>query len=227
MAKGKNNTSSAKSKITTKNTTTNAKTTPVNMTGGAFSEDTSSTLLVILIILMAIVVAWLIYIHISKSKPIDHKISPHDHASAKSKENLSSVEEKVPIQIKVVTNNEVEDRAPIYPRHNPEYPLQRKPQGYQQVGVLVSKDSAEEKPIIMPLFGRKMYSRDRWEYYTASDEYHMWRIPVMVNNRDCQDDVGCDEIYNGDNVTVPDYANKVFAARIYKYRDPDIFSERY
>ena len=79
----------------------------------------------------------------------------------------------------------------------------------------------------MPLFGRKMYSKDRWEYYTASDEYHMWRIPVMVNNRDCQDDVGCDEIYNGDNVTVPDYANKVFTARIYKYRTPNVFSEPY
>ena len=180
------------------------------MSGGAFSDDTVSTLLVVLIILMGLVVAWILYNYINSSK----KYKEVD-------------QEKYPVQqvIKVVTKND--DRPPIYPRHNPEYPLQRTPQGYQQVGVLVSKDSAEEKPIIMPLFGRKMYSKDRWEYYTASDEYHMWRIPVTVNNRDCQDDVGCDEIYNGDNVTVPDYANKVFTARIYKYKDPRIFSEPY
>jgi hypothetical protein len=49
----------------------------------------------------------------------------------------------------------------------------------------------------------------------------------MVKNRDCQDDVGCDEIYNGDDVTVPDYANKVFTARIYKYREQSVFSEPY
>lgn len=188
-----------------------------NMTGGAFSDETTSTLLVIIIVVMALIIAWIIYTNMNSS------------VSKKSKQkHIDDNEEKYPVKqvIKVVTKNE-DDRPPIYPKHNPEYPLTRQPQGYQQVGVLVSKDSAEEKPIIMPLFGRKMYSKDRWEYYTASDEYHMWRIPVMVNNRDCQDDVGCDEIYNGDNVTVPDYANKVFTARIYKYKDPRIFSEQY
>ena len=184
-----------------------------NMTGGAFSDDTMSTLLVIIIIALSFIIAWIIYIYLNK----------------KSNKKIKLSDEEYPVKqvIKVVTKNEIEDRPPIYPRQNPEYPLQRTPQSYQQVGVLVSKDSAEEKPIIMPLFGRKMYSKDRWEYYTASDEYHMWRIPVTVNNRDCQDDVGCDEIYNGDNVTVPDYANKVFAARIYKYKAPNVFSEPY
>ena len=194
------------------------------MNGGAFTEETTSTLLVILLIITSVIVAWIIYMYIRSSGNSKNKSNKHATNFIESE----TVQEERPIQvIKVVTKNEVEDRPPIYPRHNPEYPLQRTPQGYQQVGVLVSQDSAEDKPIIMPLFGRKMYSKDRWEYYTASDEYHMWRIPVMVNNRDCQDDVGCDEIYNGDNVTVPDYANKVFVARIYKYRDPRLFSERY
>jgi hypothetical protein len=105
---------------------------------------------------------------------------------------------------------------PIYPVNYPNYQPNNTLQKYQQIGVLVSQDSPENKPIILPLFGRKMYSRDRWEYYTASNEYNMWRISVSVNNRDCQDDVGCDEVYNGDYVTVPDYANKVFIAKIYK-----------
>jgi hypothetical protein len=189
-----------------------------------------STLLVIIIVILGGLIAWIMYKHLksaqhSRTHSRTHSHT-HPHSTVIENEYVESSHQPTQV-IKIVTKNETEDRPPIYPRHNPEYPLQRVPQGYQQVGVLVSQDSAEDKPIIMPLFGRKMYSKDRWEYYTASDEYHMWRIPVSINNRDCQDDVGCDEIYNGDNVTVPDYANKVFSARIYKYRDPRLFSERY
>lgn len=206
--------------------------TKINMAGGAFSEDTMSTLLVIIIVILGGIIAWIMYKHLrptqysrGKSHAQAH-VKEHTYPTIVENEYVESPHQPTQV-IKIVTKNEAEDRPPIYPRHNPEYPLQRVPQGYQQVGVLVSQDSAENKPIIMPLYGRKMYSKDRWEYYTASDEYHMWRIPVSINNRDCQDDVGCDEIYNGDNVTVPDYANKVFAARIYKYKNPRLFNERY
>jgi hypothetical protein len=194
----------------------------VKMAGGAFSDNTTTTLIIILFMLTGVLFAWLMYKHIHSKKT---------HVQSVYRKNIITTEPSHVIEpqtqvIKIITDSR-EDRAPIYPKHNPVYPLQRSPGGYQQVGVLVSQDSAEEKPIIMPLFGRKMYSKDRWEYYTASDEYHMWRIPVSINNRDCQDDVGCDEIYNGDNVTVPDYANKVFVARIYKYRAPNVFAEPY
>ena len=135
------------------------------------------------------------------------------------------VEEKsvnIPVQ-KIIIEKEVVSTGnpmpPIYPEQNPVYPMRGYPNNYQQVGVLVSQDSAEYKPIILPLMGRKMMSKDRWEYYTASNEYNMWRIPVRVNNRDCQDDVGCDEIFNGDYVTIPDFGDKVFVARIYKYKN--------
>jgi hypothetical protein len=45
----------------------------------------------------------------------------------------------------------------------------------------------------------------------------MWKLPVEVQKRMCDNDIGCDEIYNGDQVIVPDYGNRVFTARIYKY----------
>ena len=112
--------------------------------------------------------------------------------------------------------------APVYPEQDPRYPLRKKNIGYQQVGVLVSNDLGETEPVILPLFGRKMSSRDRWNYYCASDKYHMWKLPVLYKNRDCQADLGCDEIYDGDDVTVPDYANKVFRARIYKYSESQV-----
>jgi hypothetical protein len=114
---------------------------------------------------------------------------------------------------------------PVYPSRPPEYPLRREHTNFQQMGVLVLNadrhgdvDGTPE-PVLLPLFGRKQFNRDRWEYYCASDKYHMMRLPVVFENRDCQDDVGCNEIYNGQTVMVPDYGSNSFVARIYKYRD--------
>lgn len=113
---------------------------------------------------------------------------------------------------------------PVYPTRPPEYPLRGQKMSYQQLGVLVRRDrdpdresGAETSPIMLPLFGRKLTTRDRWEYYCASDKFHMMQLPVVFERRDCQDDVGCEEIYNGQHVTVPDYGDKPFVARIYKY----------
>jgi hypothetical protein len=114
---------------------------------------------------------------------------------------------------------QAEDRQPpIYPVKGPTYPTSRDPSTFQQVGVLVADSEVDKKPTILPLFGKKLAThRDRWEYYTASDEYHMWRVPVSVQKRMCDEEVGCEEIYNGDEVVVPDYGNRGFRARIYKY----------
>jgi hypothetical protein len=86
---------------------------------------------------------------------------------------------------------------------------------YKQIGLLVSKDA--EPPVILPLFGRKMAgSRDRYEYYTATDKIHLWKVAVQYEHRDCQDRLGCEQVYDGADIVVPDYANKEFKASIYK-----------
>lgn len=111
---------------------------------------------------------------------------------------------------------------PVYPAAPPEYPLRNSGTNreFQQMGVLVlNRKEKDPDPVLLPLFGRKLPTRDRWEYYCASDKYHMMRLPVVYENRDCQDDVGCNEIYNGQAVMVPDYDQQEFTARIYKYRD--------
>jgi hypothetical protein len=179
--------------------------------GGILDSNTSgesiqSIVIIILIFLMGFLLAWMYF-------------------SENKKQNVVIVQKEK--TVKNIVEKEENPLAPVYPHMKPKYPLQHTQQDYQQLGMLVSKDIAEVTPVLLPLFGRKLYSRDRWEYYTASPEYHMWKLPVMVKNRDCQDDVGCDEIYNGDDVTVPDYANKVFTARIYKYREQSVFSEPY
>lgn len=110
---------------------------------------------------------------------------------------------------------------PVYPKDAPQYPLRHLPQEFQQVGVLSRKDEDDDDdPTLLALFGRKMTHRDRWEYYVASDKFHMWKLPVQVKKRVCDDEFGCDEIYNGDEVIVPDYGDRVFIARIYKYAKP-------
>ena len=89
---------------------------------------------------------------------------------------------------------------------------------YQQVGVLVDNNSAENK--LLPLYGKQTYPGSRnWLYYTASDGYQSVKLPVSNRNADCTDDNGCHEITNGDNVEVP-ALDKAFKANIYKFDKP-------
>ena len=87
---------------------------------------------------------------------------------------------------------------------------------FQQVGLLVS-NKTPENPVILPLFGRKSpHRRERWEYYAATDKNTMLRIPIWYENRNCSEEVGCKEIYDGEIVRVPTYDTLEFKATIYK-----------
>jgi Family of unknown function (DUF5755) len=70
------------------------------------------------------------------------------------------------------------------------------PEAYQQMGVIVGPDN---KPL--PLYGRRTAPRsDKFNYYTRTDQYNPVALPLLFNKRDCQDNVGCDEVMNGDNI---------------------------
>lgn len=86
---------------------------------------------------------------------------------------------------------------------------------YKQIGIITSSEFDKE-PIIMPLFARNVYGRgDRFHYYTIADKQHMIRLPVQFNNRECEDRIGCDELYNGDKITVSSYENREFTVTLY------------
>lgn len=75
-------------------------------------------------------------------------------------------------------------------------PTRGEPEAYQQMGVLVGSDG---KPL--PLYGRRTGPRsDRFNYYTRTDSYNPVALPVTYKRRDCQDNLGCDELYNGDEI---------------------------
>jgi hypothetical protein len=76
-------------------------------------------------------------------------------------------------------------------------PTKGLPESFQSVGLVRVDDK------MLPLYGRRTAgSNDRWNYYTRTDSYNPIPLPVQVNKRDCMDDIGCPEIYNGDSVHV-------------------------
>lgn len=117
--------------------------------------------------------------------------------------------------------------APIYPKTLPKYSNSQAPLDYQQVGILTSNETDKE-PVVLPLFGRKVYGRsDRWQYYTATDKNNMMRIPLHIGSRDCEDTVGCNELSSGDKLTVDIYQGREFTATIYRVDAPRYFASSY
>jgi len=126
-------------------------------------------------------------------------------------------------QVIVIDKAATKDSSPYYPKNLPKYTSS----DYQQIGMLTSNQTDKE-PIILPLFGRKLYNRsDRWQYYTATDKNNMMRIPLQFDNRDCEDDVGCKEISNGDKISVEIYQGREFTATVYKTDAPHYFADQY
>ncbi len=126
-------------------------------------------------------------------------------------------------QVIVIDKSSSNDRLPVYPKDLPQYSSP----DYQQVGILTAQETDKE-PVILPLYGRKLYNRsDRWQYYTATDKNNMMRLPLNYENRDCEDDVGCKELYNGDKITVDIYKDREFTATIYRTETPRYFADSY
>ena len=101
-------------------------------------------------------------------------------------------------------------------------------QAYQQVGILSKEEIADPERIpgnntdtsVLPLFGRPTYSgSNRWNYYTTSDKFQAVKLPINIDKRKCTDDLGCDELRDGDMVTIPSY-NGRFRVEIYDFDKP-------
>ena len=98
------------------------------------------------------------------------------------------------------------------------------PDSFQQLGVLTAPggtdNSGTPTRTILPLFGRAIDSaRNKWNYYTRTDGMNPVQVPLQFKRRNCDDDVGCDEVLDGDNVGVP-VMRQAFTANIYRYSTP-------
>jgi len=101
-------------------------------------------------------------------------------------------------------------------------------QSYQQIGILSKDEIADPDKIpgnnndsnILPLFGRPTYAgSNRWNYYTTSDKFQSVKLPINIDGRKCTDDLGCDELREGDMVSIPSY-NGRFRVEIYDFDKP-------
>jgi hypothetical protein len=81
------------------------------------------------------------------------------------------------------------------------------PDPYQQMGTLTVDGK------VLPLYGRRTAPRsDRFNYYTRTDTYNPVQLPLNHKRRDCQDMVGCEELFSGDEVAVPTTGEKAKVA---------------
>jgi len=136
---------------------------------------------------------------------------------------------QVPVQVSVKSGDDRYSRAPEAERDwntGPDLsrvpsasapfniPTQGLPESYQSMGIVKTKDGK-----LLPLYGRRsISSRDRYNYYTRTDTYNPIPIPVHIQGRDCQDQVGCPELYDGDRVRLS-ATNETGEVTIYRIRD--------
>ena len=105
-------------------------------------------------------------------------------------------------------------------RREPEFrgpPIkQYKPGFMQQMGILVG--SGQET---LPLYGKEVRGRrDRYHYYTTTGGENLYPVPVTHNARDCMEDIGCEEIYGNETVSV---TGKTGSYTVNMYRTDDFF----
>lgn len=85
---------------------------------------------------------------------------------------------------------------------------------YRQMGIMTPLNG-KSKDNILPLMGRPLFvNRDKWNYYTISNQHNNVKLPVSRAGKSCTNEYGCDRLYNGDTVYI-DGANEVYRITIY------------
>lgn len=128
--------------------------------------------------------------------------------------------------------NNIDERIqPPLKREPNRMPINIKTRGdggpYQQIGTLFKKTNVDDtfgapgnndESTILSLYGKPTYIGSRhYNYYTISKEGV--KIPLTYKNTNCTDDRGCEEIYDGEELTIPEY-NGTFKTTIYKNESP-------
>lgn len=97
---------------------------------------------------------------------------------------------------------------------NINFPTRGKTQ-YKQLGILMNIDSNQ----ILPLFGRQTYDRSHmWNYYTTTDGYRAFKLPLSIDGRDCTESHGCSEIYDDDIIDIDELGS--FKVTLYSFDTP-------
>ena len=86
---------------------------------------------------------------------------------------------------------------------------------YRQMGILTPFNKSSEDKILQ-LMGRPLFTnRDKWQYYTISNQHNNVKLPIIFKKKNGLNDYGVDQIYTGDIVFVEGYKQS-FRATIYE-----------
>lgn len=175
--------------------------------------------LVLVIVIFILIIAFGLYVYHNEKKQYNSPVF---------------IEKKETNPIEVVVNSRGEDsrytRAPKPLRNwlNPvEIPIEGSisnipvmatrglPESYQAMGV-IQTSSGE----LLPLYGRRVASRsDRFNYYTRTDTNNPLPLPIRYKKRDCQDDIGCDELFDNETIQIIP-TNQTGKVNIYRFNGP-------
>jgi hypothetical protein len=118
------------------------------------------------------------------------------------------VEVTVPVQTRRPPVREPEFRGPPIKQYKPGH--------MQQMGILMGPDGET-----LPLYGKEVRGRrDRYNYYTTTGGENLYPVSVSHNARDCMEDIGCQELYGNETVTV---MGKTGSFTVNMYRTDDFF----
>ena len=87
----------------------------------------------------------------------------------------------------------------------------------QQVGILTNTENDQ----VLALYGRPTFrGSHKWMYYSATDKFHALRLPISNGSRNCTGEFGCDEVSDGDELTIPTYPDRKFKVTVYNMDAP-------
>jgi hypothetical protein len=85
---------------------------------------------------------------------------------------------------------------------------------YRQLGI-ITPSNGSSKDSIIPLMGRPLFTnRDKWQYYSTSNQHNNVKLPVSRSGKSCTNEYGCDKLYNGDTVYI-EGSNEVYRITMY------------
>jgi|TARA_B100000614_G_scaffold55103_1_gene47817 hypothetical protein len=145
-----------------------------------------------------------------QSQHINHVIPTVNHA-------IPTVNHTIP-SIVQVSNNSHSNHS--HSHSNCALPINIPTRGecenYRQLGVLTNSDNSR----ILPLFGKKLWNgSSKALYYTQTDRFLTLHLPVFKNGRDCSAEYGCDELFDKDEVSVPQL-DESFVVTLYHLDSP-------
>lgn len=86
---------------------------------------------------------------------------------------------------------------------------------YRQMGIMTPLNGSS-KDNILPLMGRPLFTnRDKWQYYTISNQHNNVKLPISFKGRSALNDYGVDQIFSGDTVYVDGYGD-AFKVTVYE-----------